>query len=88
MGEEKQHTVSIKKGTVKITAERTDLVNISETPDGVVFNFKGNLSLHLTDLHMPRDMKSRIRTADSLFTVGSLTFDLDNYPTPVVVDTT
>ncbi len=88
MSEGKQYTVSIKKGTFVINCMRDDLIGINESPDGVVFNFKGNLILQFNDMYMPRDMKARIRTADSSFTVGSLSFDLDKYETPVVVDTT
>ena len=88
MASEKKYTLEIKKGSLKITGDRKDLVGITETPDGVVFNLKGGLDLHFNDMHMTPDVKSRIRTPDTIFQMASLTFNLDNYRAPVVVDTT
>ncbi len=77
--------VVIEKGEFKLEILREELTMIDETPDGVNFNFKGNIRLTFEDQHMPNDVKQRIKTADTSFKKGSLNFNLMNYRDPVLV---
>lgn len=88
MSNEKNYTLEINKGTIKITGKRDDLIGITATPDGVVFNLKGGFDLHFNDMRMTPDVKARIVTPDTKFSLASLTFNLDNYGVPVTVDLT
>lgn len=86
MSENKKDTVLIKKESLKITLDRSDLSEIKETPDGVIFNFKFGYSLVVVDNYMPLDYKGRIRAADTAFAKGSLVFDMNNRTNPVTID--
>ena len=76
--------VTIKKGNIETTLDRNDLVQIAETHDGVVFNFKQGLHLYLTDGDMPITTKNLIKAADG-FPKGDLVFDLNNYAHPASI---
>jgi hypothetical protein len=79
--------VIIKKGKIKTILDRTDLIEVSETPDGVNFSIKGGLLLALMDPDMPSGTKQVIKnTADSFPGGKTLTFDLANYRKPVMVE--
>ena len=81
-------SITIKKGQLKLTVPRNDLVDVSETHDGVVFNFKGGLQLYQIDNFMQQSTKQIMsNTADS-FPGKKLIFDLDNMRQPVKVDAT
>ncbi len=80
--------IIIKKGDVTITAARSSLVEVSETHDGIVFNFKDGLQVYQIDDHMPTHVKQIIANTADKFEKGTLTFDLDNYKTPASVDIT
>jgi hypothetical protein len=81
--------VIIKKGNSKTILERTDLIEVSETPDGVNFTIKGGLVLSVMDPDMPSGTKQIIKnTADSYPGGKKLIFDLANYRKPVMVDAT
>ena len=45
--------ITIKKLGVNVSVDRKDLIEINETHDGIVFNFKYGLYLYVTDPHMP-----------------------------------
>jgi len=77
--------VTIKKNGIVTTLNREDLVQIMETHDGVVFNFKQGLHLYLTDIDMPTTTKGLIKAADG-FPKGDIVFDLNNYVHPATVD--
>ncbi len=80
--------ILIKVGNVKINANRSDMVEVSETPDGVAFSFKGGLQVLFTNPYMPSSTKQIVKnTADS---IGGkkLIFELDNAQTPARVDAT
>ena len=44
--------IIIKDGSLKLEVDRKDLIEVSETPDGVVFNFKNGVQLHKTEQFM------------------------------------
>lgn len=77
--------VTIKKGSIKTTLDKKDLIQISETHDGVVFNFKNGLHLYLTDPDMPIATKNLIKAGDS-FPKGNIVFNLDNYNQPASIN--
>lgn len=81
--------IEIKKGGVKVLATDNDLVEVSETPDGVIFNFKGGISVQYLDPHMTSGNKQIIKnTADRFGGTKKIIFDLDNPSRPAMVDAT
>lgn len=81
-------TITIKKGPFKLTVPRGELVDVSETHDGVVFNFKGGLQLYQIDNFMQQSTKQIMsNTADS-YPGKKLIFDLNNMRQPALVDAT
>lgn len=80
--------ILIKRGTVEIRSNRSDLVEIEPTPDGAVFKFTQGILLHITDANMPIHTKDLMKNAHTGFSKGSLIFELNNYNKPVTVDAT
>ncbi|MHA1815148.1 MAG: hypothetical protein ACTSX1_04025 [Candidatus Heimdallarchaeaceae archaeon] len=80
--------IRIKKGDFELTVPRSELVEVSETADGVAFNFKGGLQLYLTDNFMPSAMKQIIKNTADSYPGKKLIFDLNNQRQPVLVDAT
>ena len=81
-------TITIKSGKLKLTIPRSELVDVSETHDGVVFNFKGGIQLYKIDNFMQQSTKQIMsNTADS-FPGKKIIFDLDNMRQPAMVDAT
>jgi len=80
--------ITIKSGSLKLTVPRSELVDVSETHDGVVFNFKGGVQLYKIDNFMQAGTKQiMVNTADS-YPGKKLIFDLDNMRQPAMVDAT
>ena len=80
--------ITIKNGPLKLTVPRSELVDVSETHDGVAFNFKGGVQLYYTNNFMPQSAKHIMaQTADS-FPGKKLVFDLANHSKPAMVDAT
>ena len=80
--------ITIKKGGVTVTASRSDLVEVNETADGVVFAFKGGLQINYMDNMMPPTNKQIIKNTADSFANKKLIFDLDNPRNPAMVDAT
>ncbi|GAG36288.1 unnamed protein product [marine sediment metagenome] len=82
--------VIIKKGSVEVKLDRNELVEVSPTPDGVVFNFKQGLQLNLIDTNMPIYTKDIMKNAADGFTSasGNLVFNLVDYNKPAMIDAT
>jgi len=78
--------IVVKKGSVVIECERSDLVGVDQTPDGVVFTMKGGLLLHVTDSDMPIHTKDQMKNASDSFQKGILKFNLENYNTPTSLE--
>ena len=79
--------ITIKKGSIKTQMDRSDLVEVKPTHDGVVFNFKHGLHLYYTDSYMPQTAKQLMQAGPDNFK-GDMEFDLDNYHTPIKVSAT
>jgi hypothetical protein len=78
--------IKIKKGTVKFQCNRTDLVGVDETADGMSFTFKGGLQLLVSDAYMPSSFKQQIATSINRFENASVNVDFDNLKRPVLVE--
>lgn len=81
-------TITIKKGSMVVTLSRNELVDVSETHDGVAFNFKGGLQLYYTNNFMQTATKQVMKQAADNFPGKKLIFNLDNPRQPVLVDAT
>lgn len=80
--------VLIKKGSMELSLDRSDLIGVDQTPDGVVFNFKFGTQLHVVDVQMPIFTKDLMKNTSDSFSKGNLIFNLANYNQPVSVDAT
>jgi hypothetical protein len=80
--------IIIKRQNFEVSVDRTELVSVAETPDGVVFDFKGGLQLLQYDQNMTSATKNLIKNSVDNFTVGNLLIELDNFKTPVKIDAT
>jgi hypothetical protein len=78
--------ILINHGNVKIEASREDLVDVSETPDGVSINFKNGLQILHADPYMPSGPKQIIKNTLDKFQGKVITVNLDNYQNPTKVD--
>jgi len=84
----KDTKIVIKKGSMKLELDRGDLIEVNETHDGLVFNFKGGGSYYYVDNYMPAGVKDVMKNTANHFTEQKIIFDLDNPKQPVMVDAT
>ena len=78
--------ITIKKGSMVLTVDRSELIEICETHDGVVFNLKNGLQLQYTDQFMPQHTKEILRNTSNHFAEQKIVFDLDNEKQPAFID--
>jgi hypothetical protein len=78
--------IVIKKGSMKLTIDRNELVQVEETPDGLSFSFKNKFQLLYTDPFMPISTKSILKNTSDSYEGKKLIFDFDNQRYPVMVD--
>jgi hypothetical protein len=71
-----------------LKVDRTELVQVDETPDGVVFQFKNGLSLMKNDQFMPSGIKQIMKNTADNYPDKKLVYDLNNPKRPVYVDAT
>lgn len=79
-----EYTVTIKRATMNMVMDRTDLVQVDQTHDGVAFSFKHGVHIIVTDQFMPNETKDLIKNANA-FPKGNVIFDLNNYKKPASV---
>jgi len=79
------YTLNVKRGAIDFTVKRSEIISVDETPDGLTLKFKGNVLFVIDDLNMPQDVKQRVAGADIGFKKGNLTFNLNDYRTPVLL---
>jgi hypothetical protein len=77
--------VVIKKGSMELVVDRSDLVDVEETPDGLSFSFKNKFQLLYTDPYLPLATKNIMRNTSNAYEGKKLVFDLDNQRHPVMV---
>lgn len=80
--------ITIKAGNVKVEASRSDILEVSETPDGVSFSFKGGLQVMFMDPYMPSSAKQIVKSTADNIKEKKLIFELDNPKMPARVDAT
>lgn len=78
--------ILIKQGSLELKVPRSQLVDVSETADGVSFNFKDGVSVLKTDGYMPASAKQLIKNTLDNFPGANITIDLGNYAKPVFAD--
>ncbi len=80
--------IIIKQKNFVLEVERSELVQLDETADGVVFQFKNGLSLIKTEPLMPASIKNIMKNTSDNYPGKKLVFELDNPRKPVYVDAT
>ena len=80
--------IIIKQKNFLLEVERSELVQLDETADGIVFQFKNGLSLIKNDQFMPASLKNIMKNTSDNYPDGKLIFELDNPQKPVSVDVT
>lgn len=80
--------IIIKQKNFELKVKRSELVQLDETADGVVFQFKNGLSLIKIDQFMPNNIKNIMKNTSDNYPDKKLVFELDNPKRPVYVDTT
>jgi len=80
--------IIIKQKNFMLEVERSELVQLDETADGIIFQFKNGLSLVKNDQFMPAAIKSIMKNTSDNYPGKKLVFELDNPQKPVYVDAT
>lgn len=81
--------VIIKNGEgFRIEVSKNNLVEIDQSPDGLVFKFKDQSFYQHTDTSMPIEVKEHLKQTDLMFESGTIVIDLANKRQPVYVDFT
>ena len=78
----------IKQKNFELKVDRSELVQLDETADGVVFKFKNGVSLIKNDQFMPSSVKQIMKNTADNYPDKKLIFELDNPKRPVMVDAT
>lgn len=80
--------VTIKKGKIEIRLPKEELVEVTETHDGIAFNFKRGLQVYQIEQYMPVHIKQLIANSVNTFAGNNIIIDLDDPKRPVMVDNT
>jgi len=80
--------IIIKQKNFELKVDRSELVQLDETADGIVFQFKNGLSLIKNDQFMPSSIKQIMKNTADNFPDKKLVYELDNPRRPVYVDAT
>lgn len=76
--------IVIKKGNMTLVkTNRSNLLEVYSSYDGIVFSFKEGFILTYSDSYMPIGSKELIVNSTNSFPNASLVIDLINYSTPV-----
>ena len=76
----------IKVGNVNITATKDDLVEVTETADGINFVFKGGLTISFMNQYMQSNTKQIIKNTADHMSGKKITFTLDSPKNPILVN--
>lgn len=77
--------IEIKVGRTIVNTSTEELIEVNETPDGVVFGFKGGLSVLFTDPYMPSSAKQIVKNTADHMQGNKLIFELDNPKRPAMI---
>ena len=80
--------IIIKQGKFEVRVDRSELVQVDETHDGIVFQFKNGLSLMKVDQFMTSAIKQIMKNTADNYPDKKLIYELDNPKRPVYVDAT
>jgi len=80
--------IIIKQKNFKLEVERSELVQLDETADGIVFQFKNGISLMKNDQFMPSNVKQIMKNTADNYPDKKIVYELDNPRRPVFVDAT
>lgn len=80
--------ITIKANGTTIETSNENLVEVSETPDGVNFVLKGGLTIMFVDPYMPSSAKQIIKNTADHMKGKKLIFEPDNPKMPAMVDGT
>jgi len=83
--QKKPEKITIKKGEMEFICNRDELVEVDQSPDGMMFTFKWGITMHYTDQYMQLEVKEKIKQAVNLLAGGNVLIDLNNYAKPVMV---
>lgn len=78
-------SVTIKRGSMVAKMDKSDLVNIEATHDGLVFNCKNGYHIYITDNYMPGEVKTKLLAADQALPKGNFVIDLNDYKNPLKI---
>jgi hypothetical protein len=79
--------VTIRKGNMALVdMDRSDLIDVNPSHDGVVFTFKNNAYLYFTDQNLPTAVKEVMKNTANNFPLATLDFDVGNYKKPVTAE--
>ena len=85
MGEKEEPMVKIRKGRVDMSVKRSNIMEVKQTHDGMVFNLVDGVHIYVTDTFMPNETKEKVILTFVSFQNVGLVFDLINYKTPARV---
>ncbi len=80
--------ITIKVGKTSVHTTTEELVEVNETPEGVVFALKGGLSILFIDPYMPSSAKQIVKNTADHMKGKKLVFELDNAKRPAMVVST
>ena len=80
--------IVIKQKNFELKVKRSELVQVDVTAEGIVFQFKGGLSLIKNDQFMPSSVKQIMKNTADSYQGSKLVYELDNPKRPVYVDAT
>jgi len=77
--------IVVKVGSTSVLSASEELVDIVETADGVIFSFKGGLSVSYVDPYMPSTCKQVIKNTADRMKGKKVVFEPTNYKQPALV---
>jgi hypothetical protein len=84
----KDTVITIKKQSLVLKVNRTDVIAADPTYDGVLFQLKHGMIIQLTDSFLPSESKQLIANSINSFPNANLLVDFDNYKKPIVASVT
>jgi len=80
-----QYEIKIRKMDHIFTIKRSELVNCSEAPDGIAFQFKNGIHLLYEDHSLPTHAKMKIKLTLDQLVNGNIEINLNDYNNPVLL---
>ena len=77
--------ITINKKESSVIIQRSDLIEVSETHDGLVFKLKNGIDLFITDAYMPAPFKRQVKVSVDKFDKSNIVVDLANPSAPVSI---